>query len=147
MKKWYFLLSRGKDVEFHLFVENAFSTPEMWKMWKTRRKKGWKSPQNRENLKSFPHRFPHPTCFLWETFKKRKMCDLHKFSFYWQKIGKRILLKIGIIGKNISPKWKMHSGEMVTCFYLFSCAVRQRKGCFFHGERTASCRVVQFASC
>jgi len=35
VKKWQNSLSRGKDVEFHLFVENLFSTPKMWKMWKS----------------------------------------------------------------------------------------------------------------
>lgn len=89
MKKWYFILSRGKYVEFHLFVEKSFSTAKMWKMWKTRRFWGWKSPENRENPKSCPHRFPHfPTKNVENTEKTKYVRFAQIYLFLeekWQK--------------------------------------------------------------
>ena len=46
------------------------------------------------------------------------MCDLHKFSFYWKKVGKRRLLKIGIFDGKTILKRKNQVSKKFTFFPL-----------------------------
>ena len=94
MKKWYFFLSRGKDVEFDDFQEKLFSTPKMLKMWKTRGGQGRESLENRENPKSSPQRFPHfPIIFVGNLKKPKNVRFAQIFLLLAEKWKKRTVRK------------------------------------------------------
>ena len=127
VKKCLFFLSIGKDVEFHLFAKKLFSTPKLWKMWKTQRLMGWKSPENRENTKSYPHCFPHfPQDFV-GNFQKMKNVRFAQIFLLLEESWQKKTVKNWYFRRKNYPETEKSGVKEIYLFSPWACADRQRR--------------------